>query len=84
MGASPSTREYLLSPRAKLELAQRRGADMYESGDRRYEGFFAWWWLRWPGSYGNATYLYSSGDIFNDFGVECASGVVRPALWVAL
>ena len=64
--------------------AQRRGADMYESGDRRYEGFVAWWWLRWPGSYGNATYLYSSGDIFNDFGVECASGVVRPALWVAL
>lgn len=43
MGASPSTRKYLLSPRAKLELAQRRGADpLYFKNSHIYVPEYSW------------------------------------------
>ncbi len=62
--------------------AQRCGSDMYAGDEERFPGFYAWWWLRWPGYYGNASYMYSSGDIFNDFAVDNQGGTVRPALWL--
>ncbi|MGM9992697.1 MAG: DUF6273 domain-containing protein [Candidatus Bruticola sp.] len=62
--------------------AQRMGADMYAAEEECSDGFYAWWWLRWPGYFGNATYVYSNGVVFNDFSVDCSGGCIRPALWI--
>ncbi|MGM9999311.1 MAG: DUF6273 domain-containing protein [Candidatus Bruticola sp.] len=84
---SPTEVEEYLSRRASrlcvaTPYAQRMGADMYAAENEGDDGFYSWWWLRWPGYSGNATYVYSNGVIFNDFGVDCNGGSIRPALWL--
>ena len=60
--------------------AQLQGADMYLSGEKLYDRFYAWWWLRLTSTYGSGCYMYSSGEVYCDFAVNCPGGTVRPAL----
>lgn len=60
--------------------AQRQGADMYLSGEEMYDRFYAWWWLRLTSTYNSGCYMYSSGEIYSDFAMNCPGGTIRPAL----
>ena len=83
-GVTESDRKNTKSRVTPTTYAKKQGA-YTSSSYKTTEGSAAgWWWLRSPGYYQDfAATVYINGSLFY-FDVSCASGCVRPALWVNL
>ncbi|MCL2057235.1 MAG: DUF6273 domain-containing protein [Oscillospiraceae bacterium] len=57
----------------------------YEDRVAKYNGEASWWWLRSPGNYSPAAYVWKGGGVdYDGDSVDYDEGGVRPALWLNL